>query len=147
MTLVSVTRARVRSLWSLPAFALAAQASLSQARKASGFVAGSLAPDRAMTFWTLTVWTGEEAMRAYILSGAHRAAMPKFANWCDEASVVHWTQADEAEPTWSYAVDRMRREGRPSKVRRPSPDHQTMTFAAPRFAAAAPIAPTHDRGG
>ena len=141
MPLVSVTRARIRRIWSFPPFALAAVASLQQARATAGFRGGSVCPDRRLTFWTLTVWESEDAMRAYMLSGAHRAAMPKFAEWCDEASVVHWEQSGAAAPSWPQAADRMRQAGRPSKVRRPSRDHQAMTFAEPRLTAAAPISP------
>ena len=141
MPFVSVTRARIRRVWSLPPFARAAFASLEQARRADGFLGGSVLPDRRLTFWTMTVWRGEEAMRAYMLSGAHQVAMPKFARWCDEASVVHWVQAGESPPDWSDATERMRRDGRPSKLRRPGRHHQTMSFAAPRLTAAAPIAP------
>lgn len=78
-------------------------------------------------------------MRAYTLSGEHRTAMPKLATWCDEASVVHWTQAGESPPSWLEAAEHMRREGRPSKLRNPSRDHLAMTFADPRLTAAAPI--------
>ena len=129
MVLVSVTRARVRSLLSAPSFAIAAYASLRQARQATGFVGGSVCPDRRLTFWTMTVWESEEAMHAYRLSGPHHAAMPKFAAWCDEASVVHWRQPGRSTPSWSEAADRMRSHGRPSNVRRPSPDHQDMTYS------------------
>lgn len=141
MPLVSVTRARIRRLWSFPGFAMAAFASLQQARAAPGFLGGSVCPDRRLTFWTLTVWTGEEYMRAYVLSGAHQAAMPRFADWCDEASVVHWEQPEALPPSWPEASDRMRRSGRPSKVRRPSRNHAAMTYAEPRMTTPAPIAP------
>ena len=106
MPLVSVTRARIRRVWSVPPFALAAFASLQQARAADGFLGGSVCPDRRLAFWTLTVWRSEDAMRAYILSGPHRGAMSKFAVWCDEASVVHWEQAGEAAPPWIEAAER-----------------------------------------
>ncbi|WP_299646173.1 hypothetical protein [uncultured Jannaschia sp.] len=52
--------------------------------------------------------------------------MPKLARWCDQASVVHWTA--DAAPDWAEAERRMRREGRPSKVRHPSPRHAELAF-------------------
>lgn len=141
MPLVSVTRARIRRLWHLPAFALTTMPTFNQARRSAGFLGGSVCPGARFAFWTLTVWESEAAMRAYMLSGAHRASMPEFATWCDEASVVHWEQADNAIPTWSTAAERMRREGRPSKIRHPSRDHASMTFPDPRIDASTPIAP------
>jgi hypothetical protein len=141
MPLVSVTRARIRHVWDLPAFAAAAGATSTQVRRAEGFLGGSVCPGPRRAFWTLTLWTGEAAMRAYMLSGAHRASMPRFAAWCDEASVVHWEQADDVLPNWTTAAYRMRREGRPSNVRRPSGDHAAMIFPDPRPGTAAPLAP------
>lgn len=78
-------------------------------------------------------------MRAYITGGSHLKAMPKLLDWCDEASIVHWTQDDDAIPDWSTAARRMRVEGRPSKVRYPAPNHAELDFAAPRMTIAAPI--------
>jgi hypothetical protein len=95
--------------------------------------------DRRWAFWTLSVWDGQDSMRAYMTSGAHRAAMPKLLEWCDEASVVHWEQAEAGLPSWIEAEQRMRQDGRPSKVKHPSPDHQALAFAPPRTRQAVPI--------
>jgi Domain of unknown function (DUF3291) len=128
---VSVTRLRVRSVRFLPAFFLYAIRSTNQVRSATGFQGGALLPDARWTFWALTVWDDVEAMRAYMTEGAHRAAMPKLIAWCDEASVVHWQSNQSPPPDWPEAVERMRKDGRPSKVRHPGPDHQGMSFAIP----------------
>ena len=141
MTFVSVTRARMRAFWFAPGFFLAAQGAIRQAQDAPGFRGGALLPDRKLTFWTLTVWESEAAMRGYMLSGAHVKAMPKFIDWCDEASVVHWEQAEDAVPGWPVAAERMRREGRPSRLRHPTADHLAMTYAEPRLGFGGPITP------
>lgn len=47
-------------------------------------------------------------------------AMPKLLRWCDEASYVHWEQVDETAPTPDVAIERLRREGKLSKVNAPS---------------------------
>jgi hypothetical protein len=73
--------------------------------------------------------------------GAHLKAMPKLMEWCDEASVVHWTQEGSTPPSWEEADRRMRTQGRPSKVRYPSADHARLNVAAPRTTRAAPIKP------
>ena len=59
-------------------------------------------------------------MRAFVLSGLHKRAMPKLMEWCDEAAVVHWDQSTAELPSWSEAHRRMVQEGRQSKVRYPS---------------------------
>ncbi len=146
MIFVSVTRLRLRSMWFLPHFALHALGSLRQCKQADGFLHGSVLPDRKLTFWTMTLWRDDAAMRAYMAGGAHRKAMPKLLNWCDEASVVHWTQDHPTPPAWEEAARRMRTEGRPSKVRQPSAVHASLGFAEPRTNAAAPISPAQQRG-
>ena len=138
-TFVSITRLRVRSWRFLPAFFLQTGSVIAQARKADGFGGGALLRDRQHTFWTLTLWQDQEGMRRYITSGAHLKVMPRLMDWCDEASVVHWWQANAAMPDWLEAERRMRAEGRISKVRNPSPDHAEMRFAAPRTTLSFPI--------
>ncbi|GGG94432.1 DUF3291 domain-containing protein [Silvibacterium dinghuense] len=131
MVLISVTRLRIRSPRFLPSFAVYTLRSLLQARKAGGFVAGALLPDRERTFWTMTLWQSEEAMRTFMSSGAHRQAMPKLMHWCDEAAVVRWQQAEAALPGWGEADRRLRAEGRASKVLHPSADHEDLSYRAP----------------
>jgi heme-degrading monooxygenase HmoA len=141
MVFVSVTRLRVRSLRFMPGFALHAVQSLRQCKRAQGFLGGSLLPDRRLAFWTMTLWQDQDAMRSFMAGGAHREAMPKLLNWCDEASVVHWLQADATLPGWREADQKMREQGRPSKVRHPGALHASLAFQQPRIAAAAPISP------
>ena len=142
MQFISLTRLRIRSVRFLPGFAVLALRSGRQVRAAAGFLGGSLLADRQWTFWTMTAWEDQQAMRAYMTTGDHRSAMPSLLESCDEASVAHWDQPQPDLPTWLDADERMRREGRPSKVRFPSSDHAGMTFPRPRVAAASPLRPT-----
>jgi len=80
-------------------------------------------------------------MRAYMVNGAHKAAMPRLLVWCDEASVVHWTSDTPGLPGWAEAEARMRRDGRPSKLHHPAPGHAAMAFAPARLARGAAILP------
>lgn len=138
---VSLTRLRIRSLRFLPGFVVYALRSESQVRRAAGFRKGSLLPDRKFTFWTMTLWDSSESMRAYMTSGAHRAAMPKLLNWCDQASVTHWETDEDILPPWEDAASRMRSQGRPSKVLHPASGHSDLTFDPPRLSPFKPIAP------
>ncbi len=143
MAFISVTRLRVRSFRFLPLFVLYTFRSIRQVRQAPGFETGALLADRYWTFWTLTAWDTQESMRAYIVAGAHKAAMTHLMHWCDEASVAHWTQQGgmlpSVLPSWADADARMRATGRPSKVLHPSPQHASLHYRAPRTTASASI--------
>ncbi len=141
MVFISLTRLRIRSIWFMPQFAWQMLVTRNQIRTAPGFQRGSLLADRAWTFWTMTAWDSQESMRAYVTSGAHQKAMPFLMDWCDEASVAHWSQADAELPAWEGADRRMRAEGRLSKVRHPSAQHASFRYAAPWTALAAPLWP------
>ncbi len=131
MPFISVTRLRLRSWRMLPLFLWHAILSNRQARKAPGNLGVDLLNDATLTFWTKSAWADEAAMKAYMLAGAHKRAMPTLMEMCDEASVVHWTQDDAALPSWTEAHRRMQADGRSSKVRRPSADHLAKRIAPP----------------
>jgi quinol monooxygenase YgiN len=132
MSFVSITRLRLRSWKYFPAFFIATFRSASQARRAKGNLAFGVLREARNTFWTRSVWTDEAAMRAFMTTGAHRAAMPKVLDWCDEASVAHWTQDSDQQPSWEEAHRRMQREGRFSKVNDPSEAHRRFELPAPQ---------------
>lgn len=87
----------------------------------------------------MTAWDSRESMRRYMTTGAHKQAMPKLMEWCDEASAAHWEQEDAGLPTWEEADRLMRTTGRPSKVRWPTPEHAGLRYAAPRTTGSGPI--------
>ena len=129
--LVSVTRLRVRSWRFLPGFLYFAFRSSRQATHAPGVLSVRVLADRHRTYWTVTVWQHQTAMKAFMISGAHAAAMKRLLFWCDEASVAHWMQDDSAPPEWAEAHRRMQSEGRRSKVLKPSAAHTAFTIAEP----------------
>ena len=85
MPFVSITRLRLRSVRFLPGFARHTLGSIRQVKRAPGFLGGALLPDRAWTFWTMTAWDRRDSMRAIMVGGAHRTAMTRLLDWCDEA--------------------------------------------------------------
>ena len=127
MAFNSITRLRLRSFFTLPAFLRDARASAEQAGRSAGFISGALLLEGRMVFWTRTAWESEDAMKGYRDSAVHRAVMPKLMDWCDEASVAHW----EGEPVsdWDAIYARMAAEGRLSRVRRPTAAHTAKTFS------------------
>src|SRR5258708_25764057 len=111
MSLVAVTRLRVRSLRFLVPFAFYTLRSCRQAKHATGNLGVNVRRAEGFAFWTLTAWQDEAAMSAYRITPPHRNAMPKLLEWCDEASVVHWNQAAEL-PDWETVERRMADSGR-----------------------------------
>jgi hypothetical protein len=85
------------------------------------------------TFWTRSIWANEAAMKSFMVSGVHRRVMPKLPKWCDEASVARWTQDSAQQPTWDEVHQRMRRDGRVSRVNHPSEDHRRFHIPALRM--------------
>jgi hypothetical protein len=118
----------------MPQFLWYAVKSLRQAERSPGFVAGRVMRETRNAFWTLTAWEGDAAMNAYRTQGAHRDAMPKLLDWCDEASVVHWLQESRELPSWQEAHRRLMQEGRPSKVKYPSTAHLAHEIPTPHGA-------------
>ena len=139
MAFVSITRLHIRSWRYLPGFYFLALLTALQAKSAAGNLAVLLLNEGRNTFWTCTVWNDEAAMRAFMMAGSHRRAMPKLLEWCDEASVVHWVQDgthNAQAPSWSEAHQRMQTEGRRLKVNHPSENHLAYIIPAPRVSGA-----------
>lgn len=131
MSVISVTRLRVRSWRFLPGFLVQALRSARQARRARGNFGTSLLAEAHRTFWTLTAWSDEASMRSFMLDGVHGQGMRKLMTWCDEAAVAHWTGEGPELPSWAEAHRRLQAEGRRSKVAYPSAAHQAYRIPAP----------------
>ena len=131
MPVVSIARLRVRSWRLLPMFFVQALRSARQAARAEGNLETKLLREANLTFWTGTVWTDERAMKAFMHAPPHGGVMRKLLDWCDEASLVHWTEEGGVVPAWAEARARLQREGRTSKVRHPSPRQVTFDVVPP----------------
>jgi hypothetical protein len=112
----------------LPLFLLHAQRCIGQLQKADGFLAGAVRRDSELALWTMTIWRDELAVRAYVETGAHRAAMPRLGDWGAEASTVRWTSATQDLPEWEEAMRRMRADGQALPLRHAGPHHQDLSF-------------------
>jgi len=131
--LASVTRLRVRSMMYVPAFLWTTFLAQRQVLRAPGFLGGRLLIDAGRTFWTLTAWEGESAMKGFRGSGPHARVMPRLVEWCDEASYAHWIPAEGPVPSWPEAYEHLVSDGRMSRVAHPSPGHEARRFAKPRM--------------
>ncbi len=70
-------------------------------------------------------------MKAFMLAKPHGPTMRRLLEWCDEAALVHWTQAPVELPSWEEAHKRLQQEGRRSKVNHPSADHVAFVIQVP----------------
>jgi hypothetical protein len=117
---LSITRLRLRSWRFVPAFLYYSVRSQRQACRSPGIIDGYVAQGPTLVFWTVTMWEDVAAMRAYRASGAHRSALPKLAQWCDEACTASLTVDLEKAPVPAVAADFLVSDGRIFKVAKPS---------------------------
>ena len=117
---ISITRLRLRSWFFMSSFFMASGGIVKQAQEAAGFVEGATFLDKKLTFWTVTLWREDAAMKAFRGQGAHKDSMPKLADWCDEGCVAHWETQESLLPGWGEINRQMKALGRPSPVKYPS---------------------------
>jgi len=132
MAMISVTRLRLRSWLYFPAFLFYTARSSRQAQNSPGNLGVRLLNDKDRTYWTCTAWTDEASMKEFMTASPHLEAMKKLPKWCNEAAMVHWSQGEPTFPSWMEAYQRLKREGRRSKVLHPSKAHETFDIPAPR---------------
>src|SRR5689334_19447634 len=122
MPIVAGTRLQIRSSWYLPAFFWLTYRSNRQARRAPGYLGGQITGE-GRSYWTLSIWEDEATMRAYRQSGAHKDAMRRVNDWCDELATAHWLQETVELPAWDEVARRIADEGRFLKLQHASPRH------------------------
>ena len=123
MPVLSVTRLRLRSWRFFPSFVLYTLRSTRQVEKASGLLGGWLGGSGANAYWTVTLWRDEAAMKAFRDTDAHKAAMPKLLDWCDESAMARVEQPGDELPDGTQALQLLSQRGRVSKVRNPTAKH------------------------
>ncbi|QGZ93511.1 DUF3291 domain-containing protein [Terricaulis silvestris] len=126
----SITRLRLHSIFTLPAFVRATRAISAQCGASPGFISGAVLAEGRLVFWTRSAWESIDAMKAFRDSATHRDAMPNLMSWCDEASVAHWE--GEAATDWDPIYAHMVEHGRLSRVKHPTPAHTEKCFAPMR---------------
>ena len=130
---VSVTRLRVRSIVYLPHFLWYTFTIQRQAENAPGLIGVRLLVDSNRTYWTLTSWESEKAMKAFRGAVPHSKAMKNLPEWCDEAACTHWTEEAPRLPEWTEAYERFSQSAKLSKVQHPSEAHQRLEFRQPNL--------------
>lgn len=106
---VMASRLEVRSLRHVPGFFVASLSLLRQARRSDGAHGVTLkAQLLGRTFWTLSAWRDEKAIRAYAAAEPHRSTMrAKHAVMRDSTFVFWRAKAADLPVTWEEARRRI----------------------------------------
>jgi heme-degrading monooxygenase HmoA len=103
MVYVSITGLKLKSIIDAPVFWWHAVRSLGQARSAPGLISAEALQINGIHH-TLTVWETEAAMRAYLITGAHLAAMKAFHGIATGRTIGFLTESapgwDEVHAIW-----------------------------------------------
>jgi quinol monooxygenase YgiN len=110
------SRLRLRRYRDIASFLRAALKVRAQVRASEGAVGVSLiAQPAAKTFWTLSAWTDQDALDAFVRSSPHREVMarfhealsdPLFTTWKESASDLP-TKHSNAKQWWTEAKRRL----------------------------------------
>jgi len=90
--LIMGSRFELTSAWRSPAFLAQAMRIWMQARRSPGILGVSLRayPLRG-TFWTLSAWTDEAALRAFAGADPHRSIVRRVRPWAKTATFRFWS--------------------------------------------------------
>ena len=120
MAIISVTRLRLRSMRFFPAFFWYTRRSIWQAKRTPGNLGARVRKTNGLAFWTLSIWSNDAAIRAFVPASPHREAMQKLPHWCDEAAFADWEQDSSDWPSWETASEKLSTAGRLVNVLYPS---------------------------
>ena len=137
----------VPHLRALPSFLRDTESVVRQLRGVDGFLRGSLLVEPRLAFWTLTMWDGPRAMRAFRDAGAHAAVMPLLGDHAQEASYVGWWQDEETLPSWTEVHRHFRSDATFTPLPRGKLRHRQGLVPAPRFGLPRPVSPDAVRRG
>lgn len=99
MPYVSITGLRLGSIWQAPLFWWHASRAMAEAKRASGNL-GAHARSIDGYHHTLSVWTDRAAMRRYLTTGAHLAAMRGFRDYASGRTIGYHAPC---APEWPEA--------------------------------------------
>ena len=102
------SRLRLRSSRHIPGFFRAALKARSQVRRSPGAIGVSLlAQPLRKTFWTLSAWTDQGSLDAFVGTQPHLGIMARYHDRLVSPEFTTWTTSETSLPTaWSNAKDR-----------------------------------------
>jgi quinol monooxygenase YgiN len=106
---VTITRLPLRSHRRIPRIMLATLRIVRQLRRSEGLVGYALKAELVRkTFWTMSAWADDEALRAFVRSDAHVHAMAALSPHMNGAHIETFTLSGSELPLeWSTVADRL----------------------------------------
>lgn len=123
MPYLSVTRLKLKSRRMVPGFLKAIQPTFDQVVRSPGYLDGKALVDFSGGAWTMTLWTDQESMRKFYLSGAHRALMPRLDEFSCEACNRGAPTDNEGLLSWREARNFLAEGAKYQHVAQPSLHH------------------------
>ena len=131
MSVIVVTRLRLRDPAFFDEFLASAIAVTEQARAAAGNLGADVLAEANNTYWTRTTWQDRGSMHAFRSGEPHLSTMGRLDDWCDEATFIDWDQADGGLPDWHDSYRRLLESGHVASLTYGSPAHHARDFPAP----------------
>lgn len=126
--LISITRLRLTSWFRIFKFFGLSTPAIDQAIQDRNCLAGATYSGPGPTFWTATVWTDEESMRNYVMTGAHQLTMPWLARICSEGATTHYKSKKSELPERHEIVGKLVQSPRFFRVEKPTAAHKSKTI-------------------
>jgi hypothetical protein len=131
MTVIVVTRLRLRDPKFFDEFFAHAVAVVEQAENSQGNLAADVLAEANNTYWTRTAWQERGLMDAFVGSEPHLSTMGRLDDWCDEATFVDWEQASADPPDWQDSYGHLVASGQVARLTHATDAHHTRDFPAP----------------
>jgi hypothetical protein len=128
---VVVTRLRLGDPALLDEFFADAVAAMEQAQKSEGNLGADALADADNAWWSVSVWSGREPMRAFVTREPHQAITGRLDHYCDEATFVDWEQESSELPDWQTNWRHLVADGKVAALTHATAANQTREFPAP----------------
>ncbi len=133
MSLLSVTRLKLKSPRYLPAFLINTERIAREIRTSEGFLQGQLMGTFNLSMWTMTLWNSEATLKKFYLSGTHQKIMGKLSEWSSEAASVHMEVNNHQLLIWNDVIAEICRTGYFATLQEPSLDHRNRIIQKPNL--------------
>jgi quinol monooxygenase YgiN len=131
MSVIVVTRLRLRDPSLLDEFFTHAVAVIEQAQKSAGNLGTDALAEASNTWWSVSSWQDRSSMRAFVETEPHLTTMSLIDHLCDEATFVDWEQDSPHLPDWQTSYRHIVADGQAATLSNASAANESRAFPAP----------------